>query len=361
MSAWKYKQVTPKVLVNMLRLIQPKDMLDLAERPLDQICSLLGKTPYQEELSEMPPQQVDSISLEDALLRNFVQTFDEIAQYSPKGIANLLDTTLMKFDASNVKAILRARSAGLAADEAMKYVVPARGLGTAECSEILRSSKDVHDVVKLLSGSQYGSVLEKMLDEYEKTGVLFPLEAALDKCVFGRIWKAVGKLRGLDGRIARTVLGLEVDSVNIRVILRCKEAGVPEDWVRQYLIPVSEVFSERELEGAVKAADVESAVKCLLAAAKFNLARDHQNLLTELTDDYRAHGSLSGLEMVMDRGLLRTSLRMLKRYTPFFNVGVVLAFLNLKWFELRNLRTIITGRQEDVPLERTKELLILPC
>lgn len=360
MSAWKYRQLMPKVLVCKLRLIQPKEILGLAGNPLDQICLHLAKTPYQKEISEIAPQQIASNSLEKALLKTFIRAVDEIAHYSPSDIRALLATVLMKFEAKSLKAILRTKSAGLEADQAMKYIVPIGRLHAAKCMEILKNSKNISDVVKLLSDSEYGRALRGALEEYEKTGVVFPLEAAVDRHVYSRIWRAAKKLRGLDGKIARTVIGSEIDSLNIKVVLRFREAGISEDQAKQYLVPISDVFSQEELESAMGTKDVDQALEQLLEVAKFNLATDYQHMLTKLIREYETHKSLSHLEMVLDRELLKTSLRMVKRYTPFFNIGFVLAFLNLKWSELRNLRTIIAGAEERIPSDKVKELLIFP-
>jgi len=360
MSAWKYKQLMPKVLVSKLRLIQTKDMLDLIGSPLDRVYSELAKTPYQKEISEISPQQLSSISLEEALLKNYVRTVDEIAHCSPRGIRALLTRILMKFEASSVKAILRTKMAGVEADQAMKYVIPAGRLDAAKCIEILNKSRNVRDVVSLLSDMEYGSVLDGAMEEYDKTGILLPLEIAVDKHVCSRIWRAAKKLRGLDGKIARTILGLEIDSMNIRVVLRFQEAGISQDRAKQYLMPISDIFGRKELENALRAKEPDSTLKHLLNAARVNLARDYQRLLMELMREYETHKSLSQVETILDRELLRTSLKMLKRYTPFFNIGFVLAFLNLRWYELRNLRTIIEGAEDKMPSSRTRELFIFP-
>jgi V/A-type H+-transporting ATPase subunit C len=360
MSAWKYKQITPKILVSKLRLIQAKEIVGLVGSPVDQVYLQLAKTPYQKEISEIPSQQINSISLEGALLESFLRTVDEIAEFSPKSIRVLLTRILMKFEASTLKAILRAKSGGIAPDQAMEYIVPAGELNATKCMEILKNSAGVRDVVKLVSDLEYGPALENALEKYDRTGALLALEVAVDRHVYSRIWKAIKKLRGLDGRIARTILGLEIDSMNIRVILRLQEAGISQDQAREYLIPISEVFGRKDLEDAMQAKDARSTIEHMLKAAKLNLARDHQQLLKDLIREYETHRSLSRLETILDRELLKTSLRMLRRYTPFFNIGFILAFLNLKWFELRNLRTIIRGAEEKIPAAKTKELLILP-
>ncbi len=189
---------------------------------------------------------------------------------------------------------------------------------------------------------------------------MLPLAVALDKYVYGEIWRAAGKLRGLDKKIARTVVGIEIDAINIKVILRCRAMGISEEQIRRYIIPVSEVFGEKELEGAIRAADIKSSIESLLEAAKLAMARDYRYVLTDLLREYEASQSLSRLEMVLDRGSLKTSLRMLKRYTPFFNIGLILAFLNLKWSEVKNLRAIVRGVEDKIPPDKIRKLLILP-
>ena len=132
------------------------------------------------------------------------------------------------------------------------------------------------------------------------------------------------------------------------------------DQMKRYLIPVSEVFGEKELEEAIKRPDIKSSIESLLAAAKLAMARDYQYMLSDVLKEYEASESPSHLEMVLDRGLLKTSLRMLKRYTPFFNIGLILAFLNLKWFELRNLRAIVKGVEKKIPPAKIRQLLVIP-
>jgi len=359
MTAWKYKRIMPEVLVAKLRLIEPKDIVNLAGRNLHDVHSILEKTLYQAEISEITVKQLNSISLENAFLKNFVRTCKEMMEHSPKSISFLLSKILMKFEADSVKAVLRAKRAGLSVDEAMKHIMPVGRLDEARCRKALEISKNVIDVVESLRDLEYGLVLKEALVMYQETGVFFLLEVVLDKYVYGEIWRAAGKLRGLDKKIARTVLGIEIDSTNIKAILRCRAMGIREDQTRRYMMPVSEVFGEKELTNAIRAKDTKSSIKSLLAEARLAMARDYKYILTDLLTGYEASPSLSRLEMILDRGLLKTSLRMLKRYTPFFNIGLILAFLNLKWFEVKNLRAIVRGAEGEISLDKIRKMLIL--
>ena len=358
MCAWKYKRVMSKITVAKLKLMEPKKITGLVGMSLHHISSVLEKTPYKTEISEVNAKGLSSISMDDALLQNFIKTCEELMEMSPKDVRLLLSTFLMKFEAKCVKTILRAKQAELDVDEAMKYIMPVGKLDEARCRKTLEISENIADVVESLSDMEYGSVLEKAFAVYEEEKIFYLLEVAIDRYVYSKIWRAIRKLRGLDKKIARTVTGLEIDSTNVKTILRCKAMGINEDQIKRYLIPVSEVFGEKELEEAMKGSDMQSFINSLVRLARRAMARDYQYIFTEIQELHVT--SLTTLETILDRGLIETNLRMLKRYTAFFNIGLILAFLNLKWFEVKNLRAIIRGSEAGIPPDRVKKLLILP-
>ena len=360
MSAWKYKRLTPKVIVSRLRLIDHRDIVKLCNKKLEDASSMLMKTPYRPEIVGISSQQLDSASFEKALVKNFIRTCNEVIECSPSDVRSLLLAILMKFEVSNVKTMLRAKEAGASVDQAMGFVTSAGKLDDAACRKILEDSNSVEELVDALADFEYGAALKEALSEYEESETIRALEVALDRFVYGRVWKATARLKGLDGKIARAVLGVEIDSTNVRIVLRCKTMRVSENQTRSYLVASSDAFAENDWEDAIRAADVKSALGVLLGAARRAFARDQLYMLTDIVREYESSRSLSQLEMVLDRSLLGISLRMLKRYTAFFNIGAVLAFLNLKWFEVRNLRAIVHGIESRIPPDRITKMLILP-
>ena len=357
MCAWKYKQLMPRITVEKLKLIEPKKITNLVGASLHHISSELMKTPYRTEISESVKKELNSIFLEEALLKNFIKTCEEITELSPKDVRLLLSAFLMKFEVDCVKTMFRAKEANLSVEESMNYIIPAGRLSEARCRKTLENSENIADVIDSLSDMEYGSVLEKVFDIYLKEKIFYLFEVALDRQVYHKIWRVSGKFWGLDKRIARTVIGLEIDAVNVKAIFRCKTMGVSENQIRRYILPVSEVFGEKELQEAIRCSDMQSAIDSLLESAKRDRARDHRYIFTEIQESHVT--SLTELETILDRGLVETNLRILKRYTPFFNIGLFLAFLNLKWFEVKNLRAIIRGSEARIAPDRVKKLLIL--
>ncbi|UCD96119.1 MAG: V-type ATPase subunit [Candidatus Bathyarchaeota archaeon] len=350
----------PKVLTEKHRLIEPKVIKDLVGRSPQDIGLALADSTYRKEISEIPLKQLSSLSLERAFVKSYMRTCMEIMHHSPNDIAFLLSSILMKFEISTVKTILRATEANLKIEEVSDLLVPAGSLNDVECRRILANSQTVNEVVSALSGLEYGPTLRESLEQYDRTGIFLFLEMSLDKFVCQRLWRSAVNLKGLDRKIGKTIIGLEVDAVNIRTLLRCKMLGIDKGQTKQNLLPVSDVFRESEFKAALESADIPSAIATLSKDAEFAFARDYRYVLDDILEEYRHSGSLPQLELALERSLLRVSLRMLKRYTPFFNIGLILTFLTLKGVEIRNLVACARGKEGRLSTKRIHELLIFP-
>lgn len=357
MSAWKYKQLMPKLTVDKLKLMDNKQVTGLVGASLSHISSVLQNTPYKKEILEASTQELTSISLEAALQKNFIRTCEELMTLSSRGVRALISGFLLKFETNTVKTLLRITTAKLSHEESLHYVVPAGNLNEETCKKILENSETMEDVIDFLSEYEYGDVMEAAFDFYLKTKDFFVLEVALDRYVYINLWKTAGKLWGLDKKIAKTLVGLEIDIVNVKTVFRCKKMGLNAAEMQQYLIHVPSVLDKTALTKAITAKDNQATIESLLKSSKDNFARDHQYVFEELQKSDIS--SLPILEKLLDHGLLKTNLRMIKRHTAFFNVGLLLAFLNLKWFEIKNLRAIIRGSEAGIVPQRVKQLLIL--
>jgi V/A-type H+-transporting ATPase subunit C len=348
----------PKLVVNKLKLMEPSQLTGLVGMSLHHISSVLEDTHYKSEISEVKIKDLNSISLEDALLKNFIKTLEELKKISTKDIRILLSALLTKFEVNCVKTLLRAKEAELSSKEAMNYILPVGILNEMKCRNILETSENISDVITALSDLEYGLVLKKAFTGYLKENAFYLLEVALDRHVYNKIWKASRKFWGLDRKIVKTIIGLEIDSINIKTILRCKTNGIDENQIKKYLIPASEVVTEKELHKAMRCSDMRSSIESLVESAKRAKAKDHSIIFKEFQELQII--SLTAIEIILDRGLVEANIRMMKRYTPYFNIGLLLAFLYLKWFEIKNLRAIIIGAESGIAPDRVNELLIIP-
>jgi vacuolar-type H+-ATPase subunit C/Vma6 len=239
----------------------------------------------------------------------------------------------------------------------MKHIIPVGTLDKNRCRAILAGSKSIEDVINSLCDLEYGLIMKGVLNERQRIDDLWPLEVALDKAVYQGILKSVEKFKGLDRIIAKGVLGIEIDAVNVKIILRFKAMRVSQDQIKDYLMPTA-LIDEKTLEKAMKATNVKSTIECLLMAAETAKNPFYQNIFTQILRECDA--PLSRLEAILDKASLKMSLDMLKEYTRYYNIGFILAFLNLKWVEVKNLRCIIKGSERKIPPSQVRKLLTLP-
>lgn len=357
MKPLKYSALMPKIALENLKLIEVDDLLSLIGKDLEAIRCFLQESAYQDEISSISTDELGTLSLEKALLQNYVKTCKALIKSSSSEIKNLLLAVLRKVEVSNVKALLRAVKAKIDIDEAIKHIIPVGTLDEDRCRAILAGSKGIGDVINSLRTLEYVATLKMVTGELTMSVDLLPLEVALDKAVFQGIIEAAEKLKGLDKTIAKSVLGIEVDFVNVKIILRCKAKGVNPDHIKDYLMPT--VFIDEDvIEEAIQATDVKPARDRLLKAIENIDNTFYKNVFNQVLNGSDLQFSL--LERMLDSASLKMSLHMLKRYTRYYNIGFILAYLSLKWFEIKNVRCIIQGSKRKTPISQVKQLLVIP-
>lgn len=355
MKPLKYKEIMPRVAIENLKLIEVDDLISLIGKDLETIRCALVDSPYGEHVSALPSDEIDSVSLETVLLENYAETYKKLIKFSSGSIRNLLLAVFKKFEVSNIKTMLRVAKAKIDIDEAMRHIVPVGVLDRKRCRAILAEAKNVDDVVNSLADLDYGLIMKNVLNERERTEDLMQLEVALDKAVYREILESAEKLKGVDKKIANDVLGIELDTINARIILKCKALGIDQGLIKDYLMPTA-LFDKETLEDATKATSTKSIISGLLLVAEAVNAV-YKDVFTQMLKESDA--PLSRLEAILGKAPLKMSLYMLREHTRYYNIGFVLAFLNLKWIEIKNLRCIIKGAERKSPPSQIRKLLTL--
>jgi V/A-type H+-transporting ATPase subunit C len=356
MKPLKYKEIMPRVAIEKLKLIKEEDLVDLTGRNLEAIRCALLETPYRDTILKISKQEVDSISLEEALLENYAQTIRNLVKFSSGNIKNVLLAIVKKLEILNVKTLLRAAKAKMDIDEAVRHIIPLGKLNKDRCRDILSASLTVEGVIETLSNSEYPIIIKEALVERNSAEDLLALEIALDRIAYQKIFESIKKLKGLDKLIAKNVLGIEADAINVKIILRFKARGIPKDLIKEYFMP-SFLINERILERALETTDVKTLAECLLKTDEIAKNPYYKNVFVQILNHWNS--PLSQLEDILERAPLRISFDMKKKYLKYYNIGSVLVFLNLKWFEIRNLRCLIVGSKRKIKPAQIKRLLIL--
>lgn len=346
----------PRVAIENLKLIEIDDLIDLIGKDLEVIRCALADSPYGEQISAVSQDLFDYRFLEAALMQNYAETIRKLVKFSSGGIKKLLLAFSKKLEVSNVKTMLRAVKAQIDVDEALKNIVPMGTLDVNRCRAILETAKSVEDVIAALPDFEYGKVLKNAVEERGNTEDLLLLEVALIKAVYREILEEIEKLTGVDKKIAEEVLGIELDAINVKVILKGKELAVSPEIMKDYLMPIA-FFNEEILEEAINAADVKFMMERLSRIVEF-AHPVYKKIFTQTLKESNA--PLSRLEAILDKAPLEMSLSTLKEHSRYYHLGFILAFLNLKWAEVKNLRCIVKGSERKSPPSQVRKLLTIP-
>ena len=233
MKPTKYNTIMPRIAFENLKLINQNELLSLIGKNLEEIYNFLINTTYGEDIGfKINGNIVEQVLIEDVLLQNYSKTFNRLLNNSTEYIKNLLLSILHKFDALNLKTMIRMVHAGINPKEILQNIIPLGAYNKEKCQTILSDIKSISDLINSLQKQDFGFFLKETLKIQPIFNDLSQLEAALDKEVFKCILEEIKKLNRLDKEIATNILGIEIDAINVKIILKCKALGIDKKKIR---------------------------------------------------------------------------------------------------------------------------------
>ena len=137
MKPTQYNTLMPRVAIENLKLIDLDELIRLIGKNLEGIFSFLINTAYGEEVVSTCGNIIEPGLLEDALFQNYAKTFNKLLKDSSEYIKNLLVSVLHKFDALNLKTMLRMVQAGMDVEDILQHILPLGTYDRKKCQAIL--------------------------------------------------------------------------------------------------------------------------------------------------------------------------------------------------------------------------------
>lgn len=302
-------------------------------RSVGEIVASLEGTEYEAELQNISTHGASDV--ESALMVHFTRVYNDIVSLIPSEDRILLNTLILgESDLKNLKAILRGIHASLPSDDIQKLLLPFGNIKFEKLCE-LSKSKDIETFLSKID-EPYSSVLKDIPDE-EKRNLLL-IEIPLDNLAISQ-WLDVALNEDI-----REYISLRIDILNIANIIRCRVADIPSE---RYLLSGG-TFSEKQLK-ELSSVNLSGILNLLDSTPYGKIVRD-------AIAYYEDTGSLLQLEQKLS-GFISKKVEEWSMTKPL-SIYSIMSFIDYKLREIKNLRTIVTTKEQDFDPERIKSLLI---
>ncbi|SHG50946.1 V-type ATP synthase subunit C [Halobaculum gomorrense] len=338
--------VNARVRSRRAALFEEDDYRKLARMSPAEIARFMEESPaYEEQINALGSRFSGVDLIEYALNASLAEDFEDILSWCEGALYGHVARYLRKFDAWNVKTVLR----GVYADtdrEAVSDDLIRAGEFDDRLLERLLDADSIEEIVELLSGTVFGRALGDALDDYESTGVLVPLENAVDRAYYKLL--RTDDLTGEALSEYREFLEAEIDFRNAINTLRLARSGADID-PSEYFIEGGVLFSAAGLRQLASNTD-----ELIQRIRESRYGEELSEALTEL----EAAESLIGFERALEVALLEYA-DSLGLVHPL-SVTPVVSYVLTKEREVDNIRAIARGKEAGLgPEEIESELVVL--
>ena len=349
-SVARYSYINAKIRGRKADLLSPEqiDAL-LGARSMLAALRILDATGYA-ELVRGFDASTTPIEVERALQEDFGRVLIGLLNDIPKSRLALMTSIARKFQREIAKTLLRVVETRAGKAVAERLLVPLPPFTLELCLE-LAESPDIPSLIRRIPEHNLRRILEKALPRYQENQQLALLEQALDSEVLGGLYKQVQRIGGLDEQRTLPLVGLEVDLVNLMVVLRSRLHNIPPEEAEELLLGVEYRLPLSLLREAIRARDLEGSIQLLERESRYG------KLVAEAWDSYQMHPSLYAFERTFNRHILTESKNAMLGYP--FHFGVILGYLNLKWYETLNLKAIMHGKAEGLDPTIIRRTLVI--
>lgn len=352
--------VNARVRARRAALLDEADYRKLVRMGPNEIARFLEETEYEREVNELGARHSGVDLVEYALNANLSRHFRDLLHWSDGRLYDDIARYLRKFDAWNLKTILRGVYTGADRSAIETDLIRAGELTDRELDRLLEATS-IEGVVEGTAGTIYYDPLSAAFADYEETDLLIPLENAIDRAFYEHL------IAGLDvetGPAARVManqrlavaspadlyhefLTAEIDFLNVRNALRIARSRAEID-PGEYFIEGGRLFDRPTIARLVT--DLDELV----------LAIEESTYGEELSDALGALESAESLlevERAIQRALVAYGDWLGSRYPV--SICPIVAYILAKEREVQNVRAIARGREAGLTEDEIREELVI--
>ena len=350
----KYGFINAKLRTRLSKVLTPQYLEQVVHSvSLTEGISLLRDTFYSSS-AIIYEETHDLKMVEFELYTNEIRLYQEIEKYIEKELLRYVMALTVHYEIDVLKNLLRLwfdkNFKHRPINGKLKYIYREKILHDLNHDGIV-NAESLEDIAKLLIDTPYSGIILSNGERVKNKSSLFPIEIALDKYFYGQLLSNMEFLEEGDRKIARDLVGIEIDIQNINWIIRLRKTydfSIQE--TMSYLIAPHRHTVNLESLGNL---ENDSGFKDLLSLLeKKNNISLEAFLSTQKRPDVTR---LSLLERILEQIMERQVQKMLAGYP--FTIGIILAYFFLKRNEIRKIMTVLNAKYYQLPVERIKELI----
>jgi vacuolar-type H+-ATPase subunit C/Vma6 len=333
----KYAELAAAVRSFKAELIRPNQIERLVESgSVSEVVSTLthGEATFTEGS--------DPNAVEAFLMSRLIALTQRLMAYAPPDSRPLIKLFALSHELDCVKEIIRSIADKVHPENALSHIVPAGKFTQEKCKELIEA-RNPNRVLDFLDDDDIKNFLAPRLTT-ERSGIA--AVSAIDRYYYTRLWNASNLADPLDTQSARGLVGELIDILNILLSFRSQIMGLSARSESDLLIPVNYALGH-SLTELGESTNVQNLVRVV----------ERTPYAKALQSSGISEGSVTKIELALKRNHSITCLNAFAG-SPF-NIGLALALLFLKDYELHDLFAIINGKASHTPVERVLGSLIL--
>jgi len=309
----------------------------------------LEDTRYKPYISQLVLEEFDLSKVERALFQYYQ---DDVAFITRNLKARAAKTFFEEFGRHlELKALMEVIKSILMEipwREASTYIFPYGKMDYELCRSLVEAG-NLKRAVELLKDRKLVAEAGEILEGPEEAAVKsIKVEALITRYGYGRLLEAALALKGLDKTCIR-LLGTQLDIINLMTVLRMKKMGFTPERIVESLIPAYYKLGSEELKAAASTASEKDAVKAFTGG-------HYGVIISPLLSVYEVKEDLFIFEMALKR--VHAS-ECLKAFYSIFHLGEMLAYLYLKFYEVKDLIAILAAKAMKIPADKVEPNLVL--
>ena len=335
-----YAYAATRVRARRSRLLGPESYAQLLNMEFSEIARYIQDLEYRREIDKYGATLRGADLLEAALLDNRSTEIGEVIGFCTGDLRMGVAAYAERYNVRAIKVLLRGIFDEVDSEELLKQVSPMSDSQLDLYTQIA-ASENIEGAIEQLEATKYYELLQEAL-ENRKSDSLQPLEDALDKAYYQDLVSSLPSSGAAD-RIYRGFVQVQIDVANLKTVMRLRHRGLGG---HGELLISGGTIDETLLTATNSVTDI---IPILEGTA-------YQEVLQPVIENFEDNGLNKAIQALENHVSIPS-----RRYSYLYPLSIlpILDYLLRKEKEVRNLRTIVRGKDLELSNERIKEIMVV--